>query len=701
MGQIIDHRYTIIKKIGEGGMGAVYLAEDTRLRRKVAIKRLQLTGKLADIELFQQRFEREALEMASFQHPHIVSVHDFGYDEEGVYLVQEYMPGGTLTDHMGEGALPVEEAVTLLLPLADALQAIHDRGRVHRDVKPANILFDAYGHLKLADFGVVKLLEGQEGLTLTATGAAVGTPAYMAPELIAGEASAATDQYALGVVLYEMVTGKKPYHGRTPMETLYMHKTAELPDPRTYNPGLTGWVCEVLKKVLAKEPPDRYVDMMAFAQALRAGAFSQEESVGVDTTQVVTATERGQDGLLGGTSTDLLHIPPTQPPTNNLVGESLHPEPPSVADIVREQPGEAPLVEDSRKLPRWLLWAGAGVVLVGVMIVIGIMLANLATRASDALAVRSTALNGDALISTATATESVMATRTSTATITPTITSTPTVTVTSTITMTPTLEDSSFTRNEKDNAGMVYVPEGEFMMGSDHNDDPYFWGAEGPPHLVFTDAFWIYEYEVTNQMYAECVADNECLMPQQTYSVNATDYYESSQYQDHPVIFVTYLNASSYCAWAGGRLPYEAEWEKAARGTSMNLFPWGNDLERNDLANLCGSECARGELRAENLNDGYAGPAPIGSFPNGVSPYGAYDMAGNVWEWVYDWFQPTFFSSSPYMNPVGPSSGSSRVIRGGSWTNYIDGVRAVARSGINPSHSFDTLGFRCVVDIAE
>jgi serine/threonine protein kinase len=277
MGQIIDNRYQIIEKIGEGGMGAVYLAEDLRLRRKVAIKRLQLMGKQADLQHFQQRFEREALEMASFQHANIVHVYDYGHDDRGIYLVLEYMPGGTLSDRMQAGAVPVAEAVAIMLPLADALQAIHERERVHRDIKPSNILFDGYSKPKLADFGVVKLLAGQEGHTLTGTGAAVGTPAYMAPELIGGEASPATDQYALGMVLYELVTGKKPFLGRTPMETLFFQQTRPLPDPLTYNPHLPTWLCAALHTMLAKDPSARFAGMPAFMEALTAGSDTPPE----------------------------------------------------------------------------------------------------------------------------------------------------------------------------------------------------------------------------------------------------------------------------------------------------------------------------------------------------------------------------------------------------------------------------------------
>jgi eukaryotic-like serine/threonine-protein kinase len=292
MGKMIDHRYNIIEKIGEGGMGAVYLAEDTRLERKVAIKRLHLVARAQDLQIFHQRFEREAKVMARFQHPSIVSVYDYGTDDEGIYLVLEFMPGGSLGQVMRKRRFTVDESIAVLLPLCDALTAIHQRGSVHRDLKPANVLFDDYGNPKLADFGVVKLLQGQD-MTFTPTGAAVGTPAYMAPELIGGEASPATDQYALGVIMYELVTGKKPFQGRTPMETLTMQKYEPLPDPRSINPELPGWVCQVLKMALAKEPQQRYASIGQFADILRSGEPAQDQ------TEIVTpAAVESDDTIL-------------------------------------------------------------------------------------------------------------------------------------------------------------------------------------------------------------------------------------------------------------------------------------------------------------------------------------------------------------------------------------------------------------------
>lgn len=282
-------------------------------------------------------------------------------------------------------------------------------------------------------------------------------------------------------------------------------------------------------------------------------------------------------------------------------------------------------------------------------------------------------------------------------------TDTPAPTPTETIPPTPTNTEEpenqpiSLEINPIDSAEYVLVPEGEFLMGSEPGNDPYFWGAEGPEHTVYLDEFWIYRTEVTNGMYQACVEEQKCPRPQYLNSVDVTDYYGNPDYDDYPVIHVTFTHAQAYCTWAGGKLPSEAQWEKAARGTEGKMFPWGNDPPDADQVNLCDSNCARGSERENHISDGYPGPAPVGSFPDGASPYGALDMAGNVWEWTIDFFQPTYYSISPNENPLGPAFGSSRTIRGGSWFNPTSGIRTSARTSLTPDKVLDTLGFRCVV----
>ncbi len=268
----------------------------------------------------------------------------------------------------------------------------------------------------------------------------------------------------------------------------------------------------------------------------------------------------------------------------------------------------------------------------------------------------------------------------------PSVTHTATRTVTSTPNPSPTITDTALPTwvNPYDNAPLVYVPAGTFLMGSDSASDPYFWGAEAPAHQVFVTESYIYRLEVTNAQYAQCVLEHQCPLPEQSYSHTRREYYDNPRFDDYPVIYVTYSMATSYCVWAGGRLPSEAEWEKAARGTDGRLFPWGSTLPNANLANYLGS----------GIGDSVA----IGSYPQGASAYGALDMGGNVLEWVYDRFDETYYRFSALDNPFGPATGNRRVIRGGAWASDVDGLRTVARASLPADQSREMVGFRCMVE---
>ncbi len=221
----------------------------------------------------------------------------------------------------------------------------------------------------------------------------------------------------------------------------------------------------------------------------------------------------------------------------------------------------------------------------------------------------------------------------------------------------------------------VYVPAGSFQMGSDSGD-----ADEQPVHPVTLDAFWIDQTEVTNKMYALCVDSGKCSPPSSTKSYTRDSYYGNAPYDNYPVIYVSWNDANAYCEWAGRRLPTEAEWEKAARGTDGRTYPWG--------------DAAPGSTRL-NYNRNVGDTTEVGNYPEGASPYGALDMAGNVWEWVSDWYDGGYYSNSPSENPLGPDSGQYRVLRGGSWYSSGNYVRAADHSWDEPGYVYYGIGFRC------
>lgn len=222
-----------------------------------------------------------------------------------------------------------------------------------------------------------------------------------------------------------------------------------------------------------------------------------------------------------------------------------------------------------------------------------------------------------------------------------------------------------------DNSVLVYVPPSEFVMGND--------GFDAPIHNVTLDGFWIQQTEVTNRMYAQCVALGSCVPPTQEIG---GPVYSNPEYANHPVVGVTWDQASAYCAWSLGRLPTEAEWEKSARGLSANTYPWGNDVPACDILNFGNCSGRTSEVDA---------------FANGASFYGLYDMAGNVFEWVNDWYDQAYYQNSPQANPTGPESAQYRAIRSSSYESDPDqAASAIRHYGAQAYHSRD-LGFRCVV----
>ena len=225
-------------------------------------------------------------------------------------------------------------------------------------------------------------------------------------------------------------------------------------------------------------------------------------------------------------------------------------------------------------------------------------------------------------------------------------------------------------QTSRDGAEMVSVPAGEFWMGSDDSDA---YSDEKPRRRVYLDAFRIDKFEASNALYRRFMEATGRAAP---------SYWNDSMWNEpsQPVVGVDWYDASAYCSWAGKRLPTEAEWEKAARGTDGRKYPWGDQWDSS---------------RANSAESKIGKMVSVGSYPSGVSPYGAHDMAGNVWEWVADWYGDNYYSQAPNRNPKGPDSGQYRVLRGGSWFNLPRGLRVSLRNRLTPAYRGGLIGFRC------
>ena len=259
-GKRIGGRYEVHEMLGEGGMAEVYEAVDPRLGRKVAVKLLH--RHLSSDSQFQTRFEREAQAIARLEHPHIIQVYDFDRDEElrQFYMVIEYIEGPTLSEYVRKdhgGSLPLGETLRIMEDLSSALGYAHSENMQHRDIKPSNVMMDKGSRAVLTDFGIAKLFK--EGENLTASGAMIGTPAYISPEQANGlPGDHRSDIYSMGIMFYQLVTGRLPYEGDTPISIILKH-LQEVPAPPTvHNPSLPPGVEAIILRCIAKDPADRF-----------------------------------------------------------------------------------------------------------------------------------------------------------------------------------------------------------------------------------------------------------------------------------------------------------------------------------------------------------------------------------------------------------------------------------------------------------
>ncbi|MBI3160281.1 MAG: serine/threonine protein kinase [Chloroflexi bacterium] len=352
-------RYQLREELGRGGMATVYLAEDPSFDRTVAIK--VLPREFLHDPLFRARFEREAKTIARLEHNAIVPVYDYGEQDGQLYLVMRYMKGGSLAQRLERGPLATSETAEIIQRLAAALDKAHSHGIVHRDLKPGNILFDEDGKAYLADFGIARWAEATVNLT---GGMMVGTPAYMSPEQVQGdrEVDGRSDQYSLAIIVFEMLTGRKPYQADTPAKVMMQHILDPVPELEASSHGLPSGVEPALTRALAKKPEDRFDDTGEFATTLTSALSGGPAALEAPRTETVAAEAGDQPSPAESTVRKPAPLPVVPPAT--------------------PAPTAAPAPQ--RKSP-WLRLGIAVVILGGLCLVAGVSAAGLGYFASFGL----------------------------------------------------------------------------------------------------------------------------------------------------------------------------------------------------------------------------------------------------------------------------------------------------------------------------
>jgi formylglycine-generating enzyme required for sulfatase activity/tRNA A-37 threonylcarbamoyl transferase component Bud32 len=591
-------QYTIIRELGQGGMAIVYLAEHQLLRNKVAVK--VLNAELAGNSNIRNRFLAEARNMARMSHLNVIKVTDLIETPDLVAFVMEYIEGESLKEYIErKGALGNDEIKIIFSQMLAALSYVHENNLVHRDIKPSNFMIDKEGRVKLMDFGIAKSLDATASeYTQTATGTQMGTPMYMSPEQVRSskEVGPTSDIYAMGVVLWQMVSGRPPYNTQVLSLVDILIKIIQEP----LEPTHTVWD-STIQRASAKEPNNRFSDAKVFLQHLN---------------NVVAQKRPDADKTL----LEEIEIKAPGAPENPMATHSTS---------IDNQPHNAAPKQTQPNSNSPLFYAVISVLLI---FIVGFLLNTNRGGSYEETTVYSTVTD----------------------------------------TAVPKLESPLPADLAID---WAEIPGGTFSMGSPNNEAER--SDNEMQHEVTLDGFKMSKYEVTFAQYdAFCDATGRSKPSDEGWGRGK-----------RPVINVSWQDAKAYADWVGARLPTEAEWEYACRTGTRSPFKTGNclsSINANYDGNYPYARCSGGPYAARTK--------PAGTYrPNA---WGLYDMHGNVWEWCEDWYgdYPTLAQT----NPQGPSSGSFRVIRGGSWSDDAQRCRSAYRDCYTPGNHLNNIGFRLV-----
>ena len=621
---VLGDKYEVMRRIGGGGMAHVFLARNRRHGGAFAVK--VLAEYLAQDPQVVARFEQEARTAASLSgHPNIVPIFDIGSGDDLQYLIMQFISGEDLSSYLSEhGKLSPSDALNVVAQTATGLVWSGSKHIVHRDLKPANILLDKTGRVMILDFGISKIAD--VATDLTRPGESLGTPYYMSPEQIRGEpCDLRSDLYSLGIILFELLTGRRPFNADSLIAIHVAHLTAPIPLLQAADPSLPE-VCELfVQKLLQKRREDRYQSPQELLdelqklgvtsgpgrlrpkinEALEAALMepirmSPATAARLLSTSVTTAPRPEATSSVSDLTIPPKTIPPnTIPPNTPRPQFDTLPPPASPVPAVTRPPMAKP-----RGKPKFLWIAGGvfAVAVVAAVLFLAFVPAPAATELNDA------------------------------------------------------------------HGRMLLVPAGDFIFGENSPDSPR------PRKTVSLKGFYVDETEVSNKEYKQFVDATGHAAPKSADFITAPD---------DPVAGVTYEDAQAFAAWAGKRLPTEEEWEKAARGTDGQRYPWGQAPWTDGVPT---------QLQ------------PVNSFPDRKSPYGAFNMAGNVFEWTASTF-PAGNAEFEDMHTVLGTTNFSKVwytIKGGSFSRHGDVFfQCFMRRGFPSDQQSPVIGFRCVRDLSK
>lgn len=732
-------RYRLMKKLGQGGMGSVFLATDGQLDRKVAIKIPKFSED--DDEETIQRFLNEAKAAAVVDHPNICPIYDVGCIDGVHYLTMQFIDGASLANFIVPNGEPLEPklAASVVRQIADALQAAHANAVIHRDLKPANIMINQRDEPVITDFGLACRLK--QSIRITKDNTLLGTPAYMSPEQIEGvweNLGPNVDIYALGVILYELITFRLPFEGNS-LAVLSKVQNEEPPPPTKYRPELPPELVSICMKAIAKKRENRFQSMTEFSKALDEfihrdilSGFSHQQT-----------TESGKVAPPAPTA-------PSDPLTQTAVQSSVKEKPTQPMEPIAPKKRNS-LVGIAIGLVALLALAGYyfatnhGQVTFEVAKVDGkfkVLVDDVEIPSSDLdkpmrMSVGEHRLQvvgetGESQASAFTITRGSLVplkielpeklTPPPIATTEEPVKPPPTPPTTVVKAEPPAPPPAVFVNSV--GARMKLLDPGQFTMGAATDDDEAT-KDERYPHLVrITKPFYLAIHETTVGQFQKFVDDTAyetdaekgvggwglvggALDRRREFNWRNTGFSQSTA---HPVVNVSWNDAKAYCDWLSKtenkayRLPTEAEWEYACRAGTTTRYFNGDSVE--SLMNFANApdQAMRAAIPSAALpvawNDGHAFTAPVGSYrPN---PFGIYDMSGNVYEWCNDFFERSFYRESPRDDPRGPLVPLVKeyVMRGGSWFGKSSNLRSAHRQNDSAQYRFNAnIGFRVAASL--